>query len=264
MQPLNLTTKRMSNKRMASSNPLSQTPTKKILKEIPPMLLKIKTAEQKQLGKVKEKVEQVNNRIEKFLKVQKFMMHANDINKRIYATITNSKITKFNYPYKNSSQDNKLIPNHHYCIENNNEIINLIDYDNNVNVTLLKKNNTENRVNVATFYKNNPNMLFKYQDEDTTIVKYDNTLQDIKIQKDFFCYNYDSKTQTIYKDFHTKIGNKDIYFSRKYMLNKSNQLNNVYCNYIEKEGEKTKGYFINDKMNGDGHTGVIAFTPKEI
>ncbi len=66
MQPLNLTTKRMSNKRMASSNPLSQTPTKKILKEIPPMLLKIKTAEQKQLGKVKEKVEQVNNRIEKF------------------------------------------------------------------------------------------------------------------------------------------------------------------------------------------------------
>lgn len=108
----------------------------------------------------------------------------------------------------------------------------------------------------VTFYKDEPQKMFKFKKYQTKAFIYKDKTVEIEMGKKNFFYNPRLGTKVINSQGLTNKDKKDISVSLDYL--NSNPYPNSYF-YSEHGKDGDRGILFNEKINGDNHTGVIAF-----
>ena len=241
-------------KRTSSDNPLPDNPAKRVLTKTPLTYQNITTMVNKQLEEINKNVDIINVDIQRAHDLKKLILTTNDEGIKKFAIKNNLKI--------NQVKQDTEISNKHYRIEGQTEIAELIDNDVLTNITFYDKNNNLAEKFNINFYKNDPEIRIKYKNKNEHVTINKDLTQILEIDNETLYYHINTKTKTTFSDFHNKENNKEFYISNKFVNNDSKTVKNIFHYYTEKSKTETKGLFLNEKANGDNHTGVIAFTPK--
>ena len=241
-------------KRTSSDNPLPDNPAKRVLTKTPLTYQNITTMVNKQLQEINKNVDIINVNIQRAHDLKKLILTTNDEGIKKFAIKNNLKI--------NQVKQDTEISNKHYRIEGQTEIAELIDNDVLTNITFYDKNNNLAEKFNINFYKNDPEIRIKYKNKNEHVTINTDLTQILEIDNEALYYHINTKTKTTFSDFHNKENNKEFYISNKFVNNDSKTVKNIFHYYTEKSKTETKGLFLNEKANGDHHTGVIAFTPK--
>ncbi len=234
-----------SKKRETSDTPLPENPAKRVLVNRTLTFQDISKTMQQENQEINKIQMQVNNNIQRAARIKK------------------SEEARKGFD-KNFDENQKDTMNMHYYLENQTEVAEIINNDDFTNITFYDKNNNlEKKFNV-TFYKNDPEIKLKYIDKTTNFIINKDQSQKMEINNEVLHYEYDSEAKTVFSNFYNNSENKEISLANKFVCINNTTTKNTFYHYTEKSEGKTKGLFLNDKINGDDHTGVIAFTPSTL
>lgn len=110
----------------------------------------------------------------------------------------------------------------------------------------------------VTFYKNDPKKEVKYKDKESKVIIYKDKSQYLDFKNRAY-YIKSSGERTLSATYRDGIKNKDISLAIDYCGDCAYP--NDYL-YIENKDNVKRGIFFNEKINGDNHTGIIAFKPQ--
>ncbi len=110
----------------------------------------------------------------------------------------------------------------------------------------------------VTFYKNDSKKELKFKDKDSKVVLYKDKSQNFDYKNKSYLIT-PSGAKTLCSKYHDKYNNKDIGIVLDYCNNSTNPYSYLY---VEHKDNMMKGVLFNEKLNGDNHTGMIAFPPK--
>ena len=110
----------------------------------------------------------------------------------------------------------------------------------------------------VTFYKNDFKKALKYKDKDSKVILYNDKSQNFDFKNKSYSIT-SSGAKTLCAKYHDKYNNKDISIALDYCKDSTNPYSYLY---VEHKDNMLKGILFNEKLNGDNHTGMIAFPPK--